>query len=167
MADDEIPKFEGGVEVVAVDANVVDGKGQPVRDLAPGDFVVKVDGRTRRVVSAEFVELRARPSTEEPPVAPAEAGTPAAPPRGGPARAEGRRFVIVVDRGQLGGSVHLATQAVTRLLDQLGPEDRVAVFPLPSGPRVDFTSDRALVEKALGKIGPIQTTFMSEFNLSY
>jgi VWFA-related protein len=161
------PRFEGGVEIVAVDANVVDAQGQPVRDLTAEEFVVKVDGRTRRVVSAEFVELRVRPSTGEPPVAPAEAGTAAAPSRGEPARAEGRRFVIVVDRGQLGGSVHLATQAVTRLLDQLGYEDRVAVFSLPSGPRLDFTSDRALIEKVLGKIGPIQTGFMSEFNLSY
>ena len=52
----DAPRFEGSVEIVAVDANVVDGKGEPLRDLTAEEFVVKVDGRPRRVLSAEFVE---------------------------------------------------------------------------------------------------------------
>jgi VWFA-related protein len=163
LPDDAPPKFEGGIEIVAVDANVVDGKGQPVRDVAPEEFVVKVDGRARRVLSAEFIELRMR--TSPGPASPAEAGAPEA--SAPQARVEGRRIVIAVDRGQLGGSVHLATKAVSRLLDQLGPDDRVAVFPLPSGPRVDFTADRAAIDKVLGKIGPLQDRWISEFNISY
>jgi len=167
-AQDRPPTFEGSVEVVAVDASVVDDKGQPIRDLTAAEFVVKVDGRTRRVLAAEFVELRTRTSPDSAssvgptPSEPGGAIAPAA-----PGRAEGRRIVLVVDRAQLGGSVHLAIAAVSRLLDQLGPDDRVAVFPLPSGPRVDFTADRSAVEEALGKIGPIQTGFMSEFNVTF
>jgi VWFA-related protein len=164
-ADDEPPKFEGGVDIVAVDASVVDGKGQPVRDLAPEEFLVKVDGRTRRVLSAEFVGLHVGASSGTAATgAPVEAGASAAPPT---ERREGRNFVLVVDRGQLSvGSIKSATQAASRLLDQLAPDDRVALFSLPSGPRVDFTSDRAALEKALARIGPAQDRWSGEFNIS-
>ena len=75
--------------------------------------------------------------------------------------------MIVVDRGQIGGSVHQAARAAEHLLDQMGPADRVAVFSLPSGPRLDFSADRAAVEKTLGTIGPVQDSVVTEFNLSY
>jgi len=161
-ADDAPPKFEGGVEIVAVDASVVDGKGQPVRDLAAEEFVVKVDGRRRRVLSARFVDLRGGPAAAAPS---GEDPQPAA--DRSPDHVAGRRIVIVVDRGQLsGGGVRKATQAAARLLDRLSPNDRVAVYSLPSGPRVGFTTDRAALDTALGRIGPAQDRFVGEFNVS-
>ncbi len=62
-ADDEIPKFEGGVELVAVDANVVDSTGQPVRDLRPkSSWSRSTEGRggscRRNSWSSEFVHLQ-------------------------------------------------------------------------------------------------------------
>lgn len=164
-ADDEPPKFEGGIEIVAVDANVVDGKGQPVRDLGPEEFVVRVDGRTRRVLSAEFVGLQVSTSAGTAATGAAAGAVPpvAAP----PARRERRRFVIIVDRGQLSvGAIESATEAASRLLDQLGPDDLVAVFSLPSGPRVDFTTDRTALEKALDRIGPAENHSIGEFDIS-
>jgi VWFA-related protein len=161
-AEDGAPRFEGGVEIVAVDANAVDAKGQPVRDLTPGEFLVKVDGRPRRVVSAEFVSLpgAASPGT----VTPTGADSPAASIARRPA---GRRFVLIIDRGQLSaGAVRAATQAAARLLEELTPDDRVALFTLPSGARVDFTADRAALEKALGRVGPAQDRPMGEFEIS-
>lgn len=165
-ADEAPPKFEGGIEIVAVDANVVDGKGQPVRDLSPDEFVVKVDGRTRRVLSADFIGLQSGPSSPGTTAtgAPAEAGVPAPSPT---VRREGRRFVLVVDRGQLSvGAIKAASDAASRLLDQLAPDDRVGLFSLPSGPRVDFTSDRVALEKALDRVGPVQDRWRGEFNIS-
>ena len=150
-ADDVPPKFEGGVDVVAVDANVVDGKGQPVRDLAPEEFVVKVDGRTRRVLSADFVDLTGPRQSSSPGEGPSSATAPLP----GSPRSTRRLVVLVADRGELSaGGARKATQAAARLLDQLGADDRVAVFSLPSGPRLDFTSDRAAIGAALGRIGP-------------
>jgi hypothetical protein len=53
------PVFGVDVDVVAVDAAVVDGSGRPVADLLPQDFRVSVGGRPRRVVSAEFLAMEA------------------------------------------------------------------------------------------------------------
>src|SRR2546421_4905381 len=53
--DAQTPSFRAGVEALPVDVTVVDDKGQPVRDLIASDFTVRVDGRPRRVVSAQWI----------------------------------------------------------------------------------------------------------------
>ena len=49
------PVFGVGVDVVAVDASVVDAEGRPVLGLGPEDFRVEVDGKPRRLVSVEYL----------------------------------------------------------------------------------------------------------------
>ncbi len=156
------PRFPSDVEVVAVDASVVDSDGRPVRGLTADDFVVEVDGRRRRVLTADFV-LRAGPAPATDPAAPAAPVAVA-----GPAiRPEGRRVILVVDRGELGiGAVNAATRAARGFLDQLGPHDEMALFSLPSGPRVDFTDSRAAIQKALDKMAPAQDRMPWEFDVS-
>src|SRR5262249_24575892 len=56
------PQFKSSVEVPSLDVTVVDDRGKPIADLKPDDFVVRIDGATRKVVSAEWVPL-ATPST--------------------------------------------------------------------------------------------------------
>ncbi|MET0551819.1 MAG: VWA domain-containing protein [Vicinamibacteria bacterium] len=160
------PTFETAVDVIAVDASVVDRDGRPVRDLKVDEFAVKVDGRTRRVLSIDFVDLGTRPAATTEGVATAAAApSPAVPPTGRP---EGRRIVIAVDRGQIGGGAHQAASAARGLLDQMGPADRMAVFSLPSGPRLDFSADRAAIEKTLDAIGPLRESMVNgEFSISY
>src|SRR6185436_11378269 len=51
------PTFRTGVDLVAVDVSVVDRNGRPVDDLLAPDFVVKIDGAARRVVSADLVKV--------------------------------------------------------------------------------------------------------------
>src|SRR5688500_14301056 len=51
------PVFRAGVELLTVDATVVDREGRQVTDLKPTDFVVEVDGDARPVISAEYVRL--------------------------------------------------------------------------------------------------------------
>ena len=51
------PVFRGGVELLTVDATVVDRDGNQIKDLTTAEFVVEVDGSTRTVVSAEYVAL--------------------------------------------------------------------------------------------------------------
>ena len=50
----------------------------------------------------------------------------------------------------------------------MGPADRMAVFSLPSGPRLDFSADRAAIEKTLDSIGPLRESMVNgEFSISY
>src|SRR5262245_22995078 len=50
------PTFRAAVDVIAVDAQVVDGTGHPIPALDRDQFEVTIDGRKRRVVSANLVQ---------------------------------------------------------------------------------------------------------------
>ena len=50
------PTFRTGVDVITVDVGAVDSRGQPVTDLHAPEFTVKIDGKPRRVVSADLVK---------------------------------------------------------------------------------------------------------------
>ena len=54
---DQPPRFRSGVDVTSVEVTVVDDRGRPILGLDPDDFVVKVDGEARRVVSTDWVPL--------------------------------------------------------------------------------------------------------------
>src|SRR5438132_11077667 len=60
------PSFQSSVEVTSLDVSVVDDKGKPVSGLTPADFLVRIDGNPRRVVTAECVRLIAEASTPAP-----------------------------------------------------------------------------------------------------
>jgi hypothetical protein len=68
------PVFRGGVDLIAVDVKIVDRKGDPVAGVRPDQFEVTVDGKPRRVVTAEFVEFTSRDKT--PAAAPAAVPEP-------------------------------------------------------------------------------------------
>ena len=68
------PSFQSSVEVTSLDVTVVDDKGKPVPGLTPADFLVRIDGNARRVVSAEWVPLIAEASAPAP--APPDATAP-------------------------------------------------------------------------------------------
>src|SRR5688572_29854494 len=116
-------RFPAGADVVGVDVSVVDGDGRPVRDLAAADFAVEVDGRPRRVLSADFVDYErpaARPPvTADTGVAPSATITPVA----AVEPAAPRRFVVIaVDRGELSaGGIHWTVGALPSMLDRLQP----------------------------------------------
>src|SRR5690349_13102891 len=59
------PTFRTGVEVIAVDVAVVDGRGRPVEDLRAPEFAVKIDGQPRRVVSAEQIKIDVEAAKKE------------------------------------------------------------------------------------------------------
>src|SRR5262249_20118029 len=54
--------FRSGLDVIAVDVQVVDRDGVPVPALGPDKFDVTINGRRRRVLSAEFIESRSATS---------------------------------------------------------------------------------------------------------
>jgi VWFA-related protein len=138
------PSFTSSVDIVSVDVNVIDRNGRPVRDLAAADFTLTVDGRPRKIASAQFVSVTAAAVGPEPP--PADYSTNVG-------AAAGRLIVIVVDRGNIAPVRSKdVLAAAAKFVSRLGPLDRVALFSIPSGAAVDFTTDRDAVTSALQRM---------------
>ncbi|HKC13291.1 MAG TPA: VWA domain-containing protein, partial [Vicinamibacteria bacterium] len=142
------PTFPAEAALVLVDVSVVDARGRPVRDLAPEDFRLEVDGRSRRIASAAFVPLgeEAVPASKEG-AAPAAYST-------NEGAVRGRLVVIAIDQGSARpGPLRAVTASADRLLDRLTPADRVGLltFP-PPGPRVELTAEHAEVRRALARV---------------
>ena len=136
-----------------MDVNVLDKNGRPVEDLKTDDFTLTVDGKSRRIASAEFISVtRAIDSDRQSPTSTAR--MPAA----------GRLVMIVIDWGNIAiGRGGPAIEAAKRFVASLNRSDRVARASIPgSGPQIEFTSNHALVQtlmngivgQATGRPGP-------------
>ena len=139
----ELPRFRSSVELTPMDVGVFDDRGQPVADLKPEDFTVRVDGNPRRVVNATWIPLEAPPGPSVKP-----------PPDGYTANnnaTSGRLILLVVDQPNIRfGGTRTIRRAANAFIDRLQPADRAAVVGIgPGSPSVGFTSDRARVKKAI------------------
>src|SRR6185436_4674711 len=155
------PSFQSSVEVTSLDVTVVDDKGKPVLGLTPADFLVRIDGNPRRVVSAEWVPLIAEGSAPAP-----------APPDGystNESATGGRLIVIAVDQPSIrfGGAMAI-NKAAYAFIDRLAPSDRVAVAGIGLGaPSTTFTADRERVKRAISRmVGQKTPEMRSQHNIS-
>lgn len=158
----QTPQFKTGVDVVAVDVNILDGKGRPIPDLRPDEFIVTVDGRPRRLVSAEFVSLASsRPAS-------ALSGVSTQSYSSNEGVAPGRLITLLVDEGNIRmGGGRAAMTAASRFLDQLTPSDKVALLSIPNGAAIDFTSDHRVVREGFSRIfGRAERAMRTTVNVS-
>jgi len=88
----QIPTFASKVELVTVDAVVMDGEGRPVRGLAAEDFVLSEDGKPQRVESFEAIDLGEGPEGSASTTRPSPEATNLR-----PASRAARSFVLLVD----------------------------------------------------------------------
>jgi VWFA-related protein len=143
----QTPQFKSAIDLVQVDVSVVDGNGRPIRDLRPEDFQLKVDGKPRQIVSAQFIAVDESPAM---PVAPAST---AAYFSSNADTSGGRLIMIVVDRGSItAGRGKSVMEAAAKFVERLNAADRVALASIPRGPQVEFTADHRLVQRLLGQI---------------
>lgn len=157
------PQIKSGIELLAVDVQVVDREGYPFTRLRPDDFTVTVDGKRRRVVSVEMVQH----AGAETRVLGGEPRTP--PPGGAPATApSGRIFILAVDEHSFtADAVQAAMSAAARFIDQLRPDDLVGLYAYPTAHSAfDATTDHEAVKRQLGSVMGLLETPMSEFNLA-
>ena len=157
--------FRAAVDLIAVDVQVVDGDGQPIVTLDRDRFEVTIDGRKRRVASADLIQDSST-----------AAGGASRPLGSGPvasnawpvAEGQGRTFIVAVDAGSFeAGDALPVVQAARGFVDRLQAADRVGVFTLPPfGAHVDPTTDRASVRKALDGIAGQRQSLPGQFNLS-
>jgi VWFA-related protein len=127
----DIPSFASKVELVTVDAVVVDGKGKPVRGLTAGDFTLFEDGKPQDIASFEAFDLgEERPEaigTAPPP--PGQAATNLRPPRAG-----ARSFVLLVDDMSIAPTrQEVVRGAITRFLDVGLRDGDELIFATTSG----------------------------------
>src|SRR4051812_50209177 len=144
--DAQTPSFRAGVETLPLDVTVVDDKGQPIRDLLAADFTVRVDGRARRVASAQWVAAGTATRRSD-----------AALPDGFVSNefaAGGRLIVLVVDQPNIPfGEMRPIRDAIGAFIDRLSSSDRTAVVGLGQ-PAVTtaFIADKVQLKQAIERI---------------
>jgi len=135
--------------VVSVDVTVVDKYGKPVEDLGRDDFTLTVDGQVRKITSAQFVAMH---GTAGGAAAPSNAAVPSTslPDFSTNTVQSGRMVGMVIDRGSIAPNrARDVLAAAARFIDRLDPADRVALFTIPQGPFIDFTTDHHAVSSSL------------------
>jgi VWFA-related protein len=147
-------KREVRVGRVEIDAYVTSTRGEPIPDLSPSDFRVRIDGRPATVETAEFIpaDRSEGAPAEAAPVPAPDSSSAAAPeaPRYPPGRLLVFFFETDFQTARLTGLVRMSNHA-RRLLDKLLPTDRVAVVSYDSHLKLreDFTGDREALARAI------------------
>ena len=141
----QAPVFRSTVELVRVDVSVVTKDGVPVLGLGVDDFEVWLDGRKRRIVSAELESFGHDPDA---PDWTTILRTPGRVPE------DARVFILAFDQLGLGaGAVMPVREAVRRFLNQLRPQDMVAMYEFPFRVGLlDITHDHRQVSRALDRV---------------
>jgi len=134
------PVFRSAVELVSIDATVVDNRGWPIAGLAPEHFRLEVDGQPRTIVSVQFVARSRGASGISPSPARFEdvsLGTDET-------MDEGRLILVAVDQtGIQNAERRAALRAVADIIDQIAPTDRVAVSSVNHTGRLEFHTNRS------------------------
>jgi VWFA-related protein len=169
------PVFRAGIDLLSVDATVVDRDGRQITDLSAAEFVVEVDGETRPVVSAEYVKL----VDDTPvPVGTRRAAAPVVRPdesffsTNARSLTPGRLILLLVDEGNIRtGQGRDAMRSATKFVDSLSPNDKVAFVAIPRGALVDFTTEHDRVREALiatvGRASPYKGRFFMSLSEAF
>lgn len=156
--------FRSGVDLIAVDTQVIDRDGQPIDKLTARDFQVWVNGHDRRVVSADLVQY---PLLRPMAFAPLGGERPAWI-SGDLPEVRGRIFIVAVDEMSFTtASMQRAVQAARRFIGSLRPEDVVGLYAYPLGTgQLDLTHYHATVSQRLDHLQAMLQPFNGDFQLS-
>ena len=147
------PTLKVGIDVVQVDASVLDDKRRPVRGLTAADFTVLEDGKPRPVTVFNPIEIEEHPPRLDGVASwvrdvPPDVTT-------NDVKPEGRLVVIMFDWSIRFEDQVLARKIATAAVDELGPGDLAAVvFTSTSsnaGIPQNFTSDRSRLLAAINR----------------
>jgi VWFA-related protein len=161
------PTFRSGIDLVAVDVQVVAHDGTPIPSLTPKDFQVTIAGKQRRVVSADFI--RSAPidgtTTIEPTSGPM--ATNMWQPADAAPSATSRMYMLAFDTDtfDVGKSRDIAA-AATGFIRRLQPTDTVGLYTFPVGPRLLPTTDHAAVARAASTIVGQLHSVHSDYHLT-
>ena len=136
-APGQVLSFSARSDLVVFSATAVDGRGRPVTDLRREEFRIREEGRVQPI--AHFHGGRGLPA----------------------------RILLLVDASGSMGEEHKvanARWAAARLLEELSPEDQVAVAGFDSRywGVVAFTADREAVRRGIETITPFGSTALND-----
>ena len=118
--DEDVVRVD--TQLIATDVLVLDGRGQPVKDLTREDFIISEDGEPQEIGHFSL-------------------GTDQTVPKS---------IVLIIDySGSEIPYIEKSTLAAKKLVDYLGPEDRMAIVTDDVKLVVNFTSDRKKLKRAL------------------
>ena len=152
------PIFRSGVDLVTVDATVLDDEGRPIEGLRAQDFELRVDGRPRAVASVHFVAIARGSGPLEDAPRPAHYSTNEHVPNG-------RLILVAVDQEHLRPvEGRAALRAAAQFIEGLHRDDRVAVTAIPRlASTLNFTTDHRAAGLALqnlmGQATPVPVYF--------
>lgn len=152
------PTFRSGIDLVTVDATVLGRDGMPIDSLGPDDFKLEVDGRVRRVLSAQYVSQAARKNLAPPLAARHFTSNEGAD--------TGRIVVVAVDEAHIRRlEGRQAMRAAEAFIDSLDASDHVGVIGLTRVGALTLTRDRFALKRKLGALfGQTDPVFL-QFNL--
>ena len=154
VAGAQRPVFRSAVDLVSVQVAVVDDEGRPIESLAPGAFEVTIDGRRRRVVSADFIGHSDRETATELDMSPAALAAAA------------RTLVVAIDAGSFDpGTTTGPLEAISEVLNSAGPLDRVGLYAYPGDRWIPPSTARAPLRVAIGAVAGRRVTLRSTYNL--
>jgi len=153
VAGQQQPTFRSGIEVVAIDVNVVDAQAKPIEGLKPENFKVTVDRKPRTIVSAQYINHGIRVTGARGKSGTTGAGVLDALSAPSPSQA-GRNVMLVIDTDSIEiGDGQAAIRAARAFLDQLPASDRVGVATVPRLPAsLTFLADRTEARRSLDAI---------------
>ncbi len=136
------PPIRTGISFVRVDAIVTDGKGEPVLDLKPEEFLVTEDNKPQKIEQFSVVKIDAVGQNEARPTtairSPFDEEREAA-------RADVRLFVLLLDDYHVrrGNDMAVRKPLIDFIQNQLDPADMVAImYPLTPVADIHFSRDR-------------------------
>lgn len=142
------------VERILIDARVTDRDGDPILELTPGDFRVKIDGKLARVESVDWIPettvARELASIERPEAVATDAQVIEEP------APQGRLLVFLFqtdfarNKVRIGGQMKIMSY-IDEMLETLEPEDRVAVLSYDSHLkfRLDLSNEKPKIREAM------------------
>lgn len=155
------PTFRGSVDLIAVDAQVVDNSGAPIEAMRATDFEVSLGGRRRHVVSADFTRFDSSNTTL--PFAPL---APISPDGVRGSLPVARTVILAIDQSSFEiGAAKAPLEAAREFVSALPETDDVGLYVFPSGPRVTPGDGRALVRQALSTVTGNKMRFGGMYHL--
>ncbi len=156
------PVFRSTVDLVAVDVQVMDGDGNPIGQLNPNQFDVSINGKHRRVVSAQFVRhgefVQRNMASKRPAPEPIEDDAPSS---------IAQTVILAVDSGSfVPGDMPVAMEAARGFLRELDPNDLVGLYVYPTIQWIPPSTQRAPLSVRLSKLVGEKEPIRSYYDLS-